>query len=72
VIRSFKNQETERVFNRARSRRLPPEVARAALLRSWPVTEPANSAFVWTTNGASASRGSRERRRTSRSWTTIR
>jgi toxin HigB-1 len=31
VIRSFKNQETERNFNRLRSRRLPPDVARAAL-----------------------------------------
>jgi proteic killer suppression protein len=31
VIRSFKNQETERVFLRLRSRRLPPDVARSAL-----------------------------------------
>lgn len=31
MIRSFRDQETERVFNRLRSRRLPPEVARAAL-----------------------------------------
>ena len=31
MIRSFKNQETERVFLRLRSRRLPPDVARSAL-----------------------------------------
>ena len=31
MIRSFKSRETERVFKRLGSRRLPPEVARAAL-----------------------------------------
>ena len=31
MIRSFKNRETERVFKRLGSRRLPPEVARPAL-----------------------------------------
>jgi proteic killer suppression protein len=31
MIRTFRNQETERVFRRLGSRRLPPEVARAAL-----------------------------------------
>ena len=31
MIRSFKNSETERVFLRLRARRLPPDLARAAL-----------------------------------------
>ena len=31
VIRSFSDQETERVFRRGRSRRLPPDLRRSAL-----------------------------------------
>jgi toxin HigB-1 len=31
VIRSFKNRATERVFNRMRSRKVPPDIQRVAL-----------------------------------------
>lgn len=31
VIRSFKNRATERIFNRMRSRKIPPDIQRAAL-----------------------------------------
>ncbi len=35
MIKSFRNKETERVFNRERSKRLPMEIQKVALRKLW-------------------------------------